>query len=105
MHKGYYNTSAIGPMAAYAAHTTNQNTHLLTAQKQNKSHTKEPTFRKMEVKEKRSQENGPKAQKDKTESKRTGQKNKRGDIEKWDQTVSPEIQTGGRHQKYPASRR
>ena len=37
-------------MAVYAAHTTNYNTHLLTAQKdKNKSHTKDPTFRKMEV--------------------------------------------------------
>ena len=36
-------------MAAYAAHTTNQpSTHLLAAQ-QNKSHTKEPTIREMEV--------------------------------------------------------
>ena len=34
-------------MAAYAAHTTNSNT-LLTAHKKTKSHTKEPTFRKME---------------------------------------------------------
>ena len=32
-----------------------------------KSHTKEPTFRKMEVMGKRGQENGPKAEKDKTE--------------------------------------
>ena len=51
-------------MAAYAAHTTN--THLLTAKKKqkNKSHT----FWKMEVKGKTSQQNGPKVEKDKTES-------------------------------------
>ena len=35
-------------MAGYAAHATNSNTYLLNAQnKKNKSHTKEPTFRKM----------------------------------------------------------
>ena len=55
-------------MAAYAAHTTNYTTHLLTARKKkNKSHKKEPTFRKMEVYGKRNQHNGPKAEKDKTE--------------------------------------
>ena len=32
------------------------------------------------------------------------QKNKRGDIEKWDQTERPEIpDRGGRHQKSPGS--
>ena len=36
-------------------------------------------------------------------STRTSQKNKRGDIEKWDQTESPEIPDRGRHQKSPAS--
>ena len=38
MHKGH--------MAAYATHTTNKSTHLLTAQtnKKDKSHTKKPTF-------------------------------------------------------------
>ena len=42
--------------------------HLLTAQKtQNKSQTKDPTFRNMEVYGKRGQENGAKAEKDKTE--------------------------------------
>ena len=35
----------------------------------------------------------------------TRQKNKRGDIEKWDQTDSPEIPDRGRHQKSPASLR
>ena len=55
-------------MAADAAHITNYNTHLLTAPKnKNKSHTKEPTFRKMKVQGKRSQENGPTAKQDKTE--------------------------------------
>ena len=33
-----------------------------------KNHTKEPTFRKMEVHGKRGQENGPKTEKDKTET-------------------------------------
>ena len=64
-----------------------------------KSHTKEPTFReKMDVQRKRDQENGPKAQKDKTET-ATGlarQKNKRAYIKKWDhQTDSPEIPDRG----------
>ena len=37
--------------SVYAAHTTNQNPHLLTGQTntKDKSHTKEHTFRKMEV--------------------------------------------------------
>ena len=63
MHKNHYR------VAVYAAHTTSYNTHLLTAQKQtnNTSYTKEPTFRNMEVSGIRSQENGPKAEKDKTE--------------------------------------
>ena len=57
-------------MAAHAAYTrtTNLSTHLLTAQKnKTKSNTKESTFRKMKVLRKRCQENGPKANKDKTE--------------------------------------
>ena len=57
-------------MVAYAAYTTNESTHLLTAQNlktKNKGHTKEPTFRKMEVYGTRGQENGPKAENDKTE--------------------------------------
>ena len=45
----------------------------------NKSHTIEPTLQKMEVYGKRSQENGLKAEKGKTE-RATGQKNKRGDL-------------------------
>ena len=53
----------------YAAHTTNSTTHLLTAQKHKKdqSHTKELTFQKMEGYGKTDQENGPKAEKEKTE--------------------------------------
>ena len=34
---------------------------------------------------------------------RTRQKNKRGDIEKWDQLATLRLQTGRRHQKSPAS--
>ena len=42
--------------------------------------------------EKRVQENGPIAEKDSLrKSERTRHKNKSGDIEKWDQTDSPEI--------------
>ena len=48
----------------------------------------------MEIQGKRSQANGPKAAKDKTEG-------ATGDIEKWDQTGSPEISDRGRHQKSP----
>ena len=49
----------------------------------------------MEVQGKRSQENGPKAEKDKSD--RTRQKKKRGYIyiEKWDQTDGPEIPDRG----------
>ena len=57
-------------MAAYAAHTTNKNTHLLTAKNTHKKQVshKRATFRKMEFQGKRiSQDNGPKAEKDKTE--------------------------------------
>ena len=42
-----------------------------------------------------------KAEKDKTKSERTRQKNMRGNIEKWDQTDSLRFQTGERHQKSP----
>ena len=65
-------------MAACAAHNTNKNTHLLTAQKnkKNKGHTKETTFRKMQVWRKIWQENGPKAEKDKTERTRLGRRTK-----------------------------
>ena len=75
--------------------------------KNNKSQTKEPTFRKMEVYGKRSQENGSKAEMDKTErEKGLGRRTiERGYIEKWDQTDSPEIPDTGRHQKFPASLR
>ena len=60
----------------------------------NKSHTKDRSYLSEKgVQGKRSPENGPKAEKDKTEraaglGRRT---DKRGDIEKWDQTDSPEI--------------
>ena len=70
-------------MAAYAAHTTNQSTHLLTPQtKKDKSHTKEPTFQKIEVQQKTDQENGPKADKDKTETATGLGRKTREDIQK-----------------------
>ena len=50
-------------------------------------------------------ENGPKAENDKTETGHYRQKNKRRDIEKWDQTESPEIPDRGRYHKCPASLR
>ena len=43
-------------------------------------------FGKSRFREKKDQEDGRKAEKDKTNSDRTRQKNKRGGIEKWDQT-------------------
>ena len=76
-------------MAAYAAHTSNKST-LLTAQVKDKTRA---TFRKMGVWGKRGQENGLKADR---KSDRTRQKNKRGNIEKWDQTDSPEIPDRGK---------
>ena len=52
----------------------------------------------MEVHGKRCQENGPKAEK----SGRTRQKNKTGDIEKWDQTdSSPELPDRGETSEIP----
>ena len=48
----------------------------------------------MEVYGNTDQENGSKTEKDKKNSNRTRQKNKRVDIEKWDQTGSPEIGAG-----------
>ena len=51
-------------------------------------------FRKRRVREK-DQENEPKAEMDKTERATTRQMNKRGYIEKWDQTDSPEFPDRG----------
>ena len=56
----------------------------------------------MEVQGRRSQENGPKAEKDQTvKSNRTRQKNKRRDIEKWDQIDSPGIPDRGETSELP----
>ena len=56
----------------------------------------------MKVQGKNSQENGPKAETDKTErANRTRQKNKY--IEKWDQTDSPEIPDRGETSESPTS--
>ena len=91
-------------MVAYAAHTTNLNTHLLTVPKKKKSHTKEPLFRTMEVKGKRSQENGPKAQTDETAERATGLGRRTKQeiyIETWDQTDSPEIPDRGETSEIP----
>ena len=81
-------------MAAYAAHTINQNTHLLTAKKNTtKNHTKEPTFRKRDVMGGKRQDNVSRAERDKTE-RATGLGRRTKEeiyIETWDQTGSPEI--------------
>ena len=85
-------------MAAYAAHTTNENTHLPTAQK-TEQHKRAYlyTLRKMEVSGKKKSGEWAKSRKGSDRNNdRTRQKNKRGDIEKWDQTGSPEIPDRGR---------
>ena len=75
-------------MAAYAAHTMHQLKYSSPNRsnknkKTNKSHTKEPTFRKVEDWGKRGQENGTNAEKDKAErATGTRQKDKRRYIEK-----------------------
>ena len=78
---------------------------LLTAQtnKKDKSNTKEPAFPKNQVQGKSGQEHGPKAEKGESKSDRTRQKNKRGDIEKWYQTDSPEIPDRGETSEIPRS--
>ena len=88
-------------MAAYAAHTINYNTHLLTTKKtknkQTRATQKSLPFGKRKFREKRGQENGPKAEKD-TIQRATGlgRRSKRGDIAKWDQTESHEIPDRGK---------
>ena len=55
-------------MAAYAAHTTNENTHLLTAKKiRGTQNSLDIPFGKWRFREKEVRTNGPKAEKDKTE--------------------------------------
>ena len=68
-----------------------------------KSYTKQPTFRKMEVSGKRGQEHGPKSEKDQIErATGLGRRTIEDLIEKWDQTdTALRFQTGGRHQKAP----
>ena len=68
-----------------------------------KSHTKEPTFPKMEVWGESGQENVPKAEKDKTE-RATGLGRRTSEeiiIETWDQTDSPEISEMGETSEIP----
>ena len=64
--------------------------------KKDKSHTKEPTFRKMKVYGKRGQENGPKAEKDNTEIATGLDQRTREEIYKSGIKLK-----GGRHQKSP----
>ena len=62
----------------------------------------------MEAKGKRSQENGPKEEKDKTERVTGLGRRTRGDInytENGIKLVTLRFQTGGRHQQFPASLR
>ena len=69
-----------------------------------KIHTKEPAFRKMKVSGKRSQENGPKAEKDKTERATGLGRRTKDEIQKSRiKLTARRFQTGGRYQKYPAS--
>ena len=68
--------------AYYAAHTTNQNTHLLTAKTPHPKQTRATHFGKWKLREKRSQENGPKAKNGSDKkSNSTRQNKKRGYIE------------------------
>ena len=87
-------------MAAYAAHTT---TSKVLISKQNKSHTKEPTFREKTgcVRKQRSGEWTKSKKGSDTNYDRNIQKTKREDIYKWNQTDSPEIPDRGKHQKSP----
>ena len=87
-------------MAAYAAYIPP--TKVLPAQKNKTRATKEPALQKMQVQGK-SQENGPKAEKDKTEAVTRLGRRTRGDIEKWDQTDSPQIPDKGETSELPAS--
>ena len=111
-------------MAAYASHTTNQNTNILidkkptpktrliycfiegfqasqphrAFKKTRATHTKNLLFGKWRFRREKSQENGLKSRK----SDRTRHKNKRGyNIEKWDQTDSPEIPDKGETSQIP----
>ena len=86
-------------MAAYASHTTNKNTHILTAQKnkQTRNPEKQEPHKTVYLSENGGlwkQKSGEWAKSRKGEdrkSNRTRQKNKRGYIEKWVQTDSSEI--------------
>ena len=70
-------------------------------QTKDKSHTKEPTFQKMEVWIKTDQETGPKAEQDKTEIATWQGRRTREDIEKWDQTGSSAIPDRGETLEIP----
>ena len=69
---------------SYAAHTINQNAHILTAQKKKTRATQKS----LPIGKWRSGKK--KSEKDRKEH-RTRQKNERGDVEMWDQTESSEI--------------
>ena len=83
------------------------NTKMAAQTEKDKSHTKEPNFRNqkwsLREKEERGQENGPKAEKVQTVERATGlgRRTTRGDIEKWDQTDSPEIPDRGETSEIP----
>ena len=83
-------------MAAYAAHTTNYSTHLLTTKKKEKTRAtqKNLPFGKRRFREKELRRMGQKQKRVRQKE----QKNKRGYIEKWDQTDQTlGFQTRGRH--------
>ena len=61
------NTSAIWQRTLHVSPTEVPISYTLKNKTKTKSHTKEPTFRKLQVQGKRGQENGPKARKGKTE--------------------------------------
>ena len=92
MHKGQYQCH----MAAWAAHTT----HLLTTQKNKKQEPHRRAYLSENGGLRKTDQNGPKAENEKTYSDRIRQKNKRGAIEKWDQTGSLEIPDRGETSDY-----
>ena len=76
-------------MAAYAAHTTDSSTRLLTARKWR---FRQKEARRMGLKKRKGYDKN---------SGRTRQKNKRGNMETWDQTGSPEIPDMGETSEMP----
>ena len=87
-------------MAVYTAHTTNQRTHLLTAQTKKRQEPHKRAYLSDKGGLGKNMENGPKAEKDKTEiatglGRRTTEEIQKSGIK----LAALRVQTGGRHQK------